>query len=209
MILLQVVPTQVQLSCVASAISSTSFIAKDYARDGVLQTTIKCYAVDNRPLLTVGIICEIWSGWVVLFWRKKFDIQWIIVIDSTWVQFVKRLFPMLKVMHAKSGKPQLCGTIHVVAINTNNPKLWKDPLAFGVVLLFNCSLQCKHRFWEEWVISVWHISHFEVGGTSSALSICTKSSRSNLTTLMFKFHNIQQQIWNQYLIVLLQVHLQH
>ena len=135
-----------------------------YSAHGVHQSIT---LVKNFPCVTVGILCELWPGWVFGFANKTFSVLWIATYgDANHATFLQQTFPEIKVISLTCVQISSLTTPSILACN--GPFQGSIPPPFGPLLVF-FDWNVRLRKWIGWKILYESISHVTCGGVSDGV----------------------------------------
>ena len=145
-----------------SEVSSTP-----YAAHGV-SNTITPIDYSTEDDIRVGVTSLLWPSWAIPFLHPRFKLLWIIIMDESWVDIVRRSFPSILVLYIDDVDPDRLLEVDVLAYNGPICSKLTAP-NFAALCLFDWNFRAK--LWKDWKISSQSIKHSKCGGVSDFVGI--------------------------------------
>lgn len=136
-----------------------------YSAHGVSRSTTNVRLTDNNNLIEVGIICMHWPAWAIPFGHEHFNILWVLVVDRSCLDLVKRSFPELTVLGLHHARFNELSATDIVAFNGPFSGLHITPPGFAGAVYFDFDFRLTAH-WTKWVFRRELLTHVNCGGVS-------------------------------------------
>ena len=133
-----------------------------YSANGVLHSSTPV-DYDSDDTLNVGIIASSWPAWAISFMHPRFKLQWIVILDESIIELIRKCFPTILVLSGKDIDLSRLATTDIVGYNGPMTQI-KFPPSFGSIYLFDWNVRLKN--WHQWTITTHKYNHSTCGGVS-------------------------------------------